>query len=408
MRYLSFLLSCTLTMADVSVQGHVDIQTQAYINRPANKHADNYTASTQIEAIYTGESLEGIAKISVQQDFYDLKEKSEHNHRSFIRLDELYLKYDFDDAQISLGKSIRFWGALEANNIVDSFNPKDLRTDLFDADKLGVWNFSYAYYTDNGELSLIIKVNEQDQKMPAQPFVYYFFPSFVTYDENLQTEKSKNRPSVYLKYSASTDTFYPLDYAIIFENGYDSQRYYTSSGPINGTPVNFQAHAYLVNKLMSYNTLVIDATLLKLEASYTEVLDNKLISDYYHLGLGLEHTLSQFYQQADLGLIAEYYRYSTLESGKYSDLDLFETFQNDLFLGMRYSFNEGDDASIVGGVILDMDYDEQSYYMQYQTRISDLNLNVDYRYIEPSQDDLTAFHLLQRHQRISVKLGYYF
>lgn len=408
MRYLHLLFISSITMADVSIQGHVDIQTQAYLTRPQTKHADNFTASTQIEVAYSDDEIEAIAKISAQQDFYDFKESSQQNDRSFIRIDELYAKYDFEDAQVSVGKNIRFWGALEANNIVDGFNPKDLRTDLFNSDKLGVWNISYAHYTNTGELSLIVKVNEQDQKMAAYPYVYYFFPIFVSYDENLQTQKSENRPSVYLRYSASTETEYPLDYAFIFENGYDSQRYYTSNGPINGTPVTFQAHAYLVNKLMTYNTLVVGSTLLKLEANYVDVLDDEVISDYYHLGLGVEHTLSQFYEQADLGLITEYYRYETIEEGKYSDLDLFETFQNDLFLGMRYSFNEGDDASIIGGVILDLDYDEQSYYVEYETRISDFNLNIDYRYIEPSEDTLTAFNLMQRHQRISVKLGYYF
>jgi len=406
---ISTLLLGTSLLCDVEIKGHLDLQAQAYLTHPEQKHPDNYTAMAQIELGYLKDDFEAIAKLSAQQDYYDLQSSSDHNDRSFLRLDELYAKQDFEDSQILAGKSIRFWGALEVDNIVDTFNPDDLRTDLFDTDKLGVWNASYTQYTDTGELSLIIKIDEQDQPMAAYPYVYYLFPEYVFYDKSLQLEKSRNRPSVFLKYSGSTDTEYALDYAFILENGYDSQRYFTSDGPLNGSPVTFKQHAYLVNKAMTYNTLVVGASLFKMEALYADVIDNKLISDFYHLGLGVEHTLTQVYEQADLGLIAEYYKYDTLQSHKYSDLDLFQIFQNDLFVGLRYSFNEGNDASIIGGAIVDLDYHEQSYYIEYEGRLAEtFKLNLDYRYTEPSPDTLTAFHIMGRHQRLSLKLGYYF
>ena len=264
---------------------------------------------------------------------------------------------------------------------------------------------------------MIVKFYEQDRKMSAYPYVYYYFPQTVLppaniplqYSKKLHTEKSEFRPSVYLKYSGSTDTQYPLDYSIILENGYDSQRYYTQTLSADATSVISNENAYLVNKALSYNTLVLGPTLLKLEAVYADVIDNDVISDYYHIGLGVEHTLTQIYKESDLGLIAEYYRYETLEDEKRDDLQLFELFQNDLFLGLRYSFNEGNDASIVGGVILDLDYDEQVYYLEYEGRIADMfKINFDYRYIVPSQDYSTAFNLMGKHQRISLKMGYFF
>jgi len=55
-------------------------------------------------------------------------------------------------------------------------------------------------------------------------------------------------------------------------------------------------------------------------------LNNEQISDYIHIGLGAEHTISQIYKDADLGLLVEYYRYKTLESGKRDDLSLFEVY----------------------------------------------------------------------------------
>ena len=246
--------------------------------------------------------------------------------------------------------------------------------------------------------------------MSAFPYVYYPFGVLaLKYENKLLTEDGDTRPSVYLKYSASTDSQYPIDYSIIFENGYDSQRYYTQTFNPASNSVVANENAYLVNKFLTYNTMVVNSTLLKLEAVYADVIDNEEISDYIHLGLGAENTLTQFYKGADLGLILEYYSYTTLESDKRGDLELFELFQNDIFLGARYTLNDSQDTALVGGAILDLDYDEQVYYIEYETRLAEIiKVNFDYRYIEPSKDSATVFHLMGVHERLSLELGYYF
>ena len=406
-------------LKNISIQGNVDFTSHAYLSKPSDKHSNNFTASAELEMAYNIGDFQAFTKLKAQQDYYDIKGNSDSTDRSFLRLDELYAKYDFEDDQIMFGKNIRFWGALEVRNITDNFNIYELRADPFEKEKLGSWNASYTHYTDSGELSLIVKFYEQDRKMSAYPYVYYFFPQTVSpisgtelplnYDKNLNTEKSQTHPSVYLKYAASTDTKYPLDFAVILENGYDSQRYYTQALSSDSSYLNTNENAYMVNKILTYNTLVYGPTLFKLEAVYADVIDNELISDYYHFGLGVEHTLTQLYKEADLGLIAEYYRYEILEKDKRDDLELFELFQNDIFLGFRYSFNEGNDASIVSGVILDLDYDEQVYYLEYEGRVADMfKINFDYRYTAPSSDYKTGFNLMGKHQRISLQMGYYF
>ena len=412
-------------LEDMTIQGHLDLKAQAYLVKPDSKHPQNMTASGVLELDYNKDALSIKAKAKAQADYYDFFSDA-HNDRSYLRLDELYAKYDFDDDQILAGKNVRFWGALEVRNITDVFNSDELRDDPFESDKLGSWNASYSHFTDSGEISAIVKFYEQEREMSAFPYVYYFFPAKVPildpntgtpitppvpyiYDAKLESESGQMRPSVYLKYSDSTDTEYPLDFAVIFENGYDSQRYYTATPASDFSSISTNENAYLVNKLLTYNTLVVGTTLVKLEATYADVIDNEKIADYYHIGLGVEHTLTQVYKEADLGLLAEYYNYGTLENGKRGDLELFELFQNDLFLGLRYTLNEGNDASVIGGVILDTEYDEQVYYVKYESRVAQtFKLNLDYRYISPSPSDLTAFHLMGRHERLSLELGYYF
>jgi len=404
---LVIVLSCAL-LAGLDVKGYVALDSQVYLTHPSDKQSENFTLKQQLEVAYTKDNFEALLLLNAQQDAYDLFGNRE-NERTFIRLDELYGKYNFENDMLMAGRTIRFWGALEVRNIVDGFNPQEMRNDPFETDKIGVWNLQYTHYTDSGELSVIIKAYEEKQKMAAVPYVYYFFPSFIQYDDTLQTASSRYRPTIYVSYSGSTDTEYALDYAVILQHGYDSQRYFKADGPLNGQPVSMKQYAYLVNKILTYNTLVIGNTLFKAEALYADVIDDPNISDYAHVGLGVEHTLSQIVGESDLGLIAEYYYYKTFEGGKYTDLELFEIFQNDLFLGGRYSVNDADDSSIIGGVILDLEYHEQSYYVEYETRIAQLfKLHLDYRYIEPSKHTLTAYRLLGRHQRIGLNLAYYF
>lgn len=395
-----------LSFADIDVSGHLDLEAQAFLLAPDSKYKSSFTLKQTLELKYENENLSGFAKLYTQEDYYDIAKGNEQNKRSYIRLDELYLKYDFEDDSIQVGKSIKYWGALELKSITDVFNPIDFRADMFNPQKLGAWNASYSHFTDDGELSCIVKFYEPNQEFAGNSYVYNFFPSYIEYDKNLKTSYGVSYPSIYLSYSASLESEYALDYAFILEHGYDSQRYF-SSNLIN--PLLISQNAYLVNKFITYNTLVIDATLIKLEALYVDVLEDVDVGDYSHIAFGFEHTIENIYGDAGVGIISEYYRYDTYESDKYNDLDIYEIMQNDIFMGLRYSFNNEDDSSIVGGIVHDFDYDEQTYYLKYESRAFDsFKLMLDYYYIEPSKNTQTAYTSLGRHQRIGLNIAYYF
>jgi len=407
-KVLLLVFSALFLNAEIELKGHLDFDVQAYMKKPEKKNKNAVTAKQTFEISYMQDDLTIFSNLYAQEAYYDLTQDKQ-TKRTFARVDELYLKYDFENDAIKAGKSIEFWGALEVRNIVDAFNPIDLRNDFYAKDKLGVYNITYSHYTQSGELSLIAKLYEQEQTMAETPYVYNFFPSFVTYDGTLESEDSKYRPSIYLKYSASTETEYALDYAFIYENGYDSQRYFTSDGALTGSGVNFMQNAYIVNKLMTYNTLVVDSTLYKLEALYAKVDGDERVGDYSHIAIGVEHTIENIYKSAGLGLIAEYYRYDTYEDDKYDDLKLFETMQNDLFVGARYSFNNSNDSSFIGGGIFDLEYDEQSYYLKFESRAMDaLKLSIEYDLIIPSTKFLTSYALLEKHERLAFNVAYHF
>jgi len=400
-RLLGLVLFSTFVFAEVQTEGYIGFDYQTY-SKKDSKHSSNLTLQQQLKLTYTQDSFSSIIELYAQEDNSDYNSLKD-NERSYVRVNELYAQYDFEEDKVLLGKNIRFWGALEAVNIVDTFNIQDNRNDPLRTDKIGAYNFEYAHFFEDSEVSIITKFYEQKNEFATSSYIYSPLKKNEKLEDKLNSEKSLHRPTVYLTYSGSLYSNYSLDYAFIYQNGYDSQRYLTKK---NDT---FYEHVYLVNKFMTYNTMVIDSTLYKLELLYADVIDNKEVSDYVHVALGVEHTLEQLDNGAEIGVIGEYYYYDTFDKDKFDDLDLSVNFQNDLFLGLRYSLNDVADTSAVGGVILDTQYDEQSYYIEYETRVNDMfKIKADYRYIEPSKTHNTAYSKQGRHQRLGLNVSYHF
>jgi len=399
--FLGLALLCSFSYAQFEIEGHVGIDTQAYSSKQ-NKHSSSITLEQQLKMKYDKDDFNSVLELYAQEDYTDINSKKD-NDRSYIRVNEAYVEYEFEEDKILLGKNIRFWGALEAQNIVDVFNIQDFRNDPFTTDKIGAYNFEYAHYFEESEFSVITKLYEQNSDMATSSYIYSALNDNEAFNDNLNTENSQYRPTVYLTYSGSLSREYSLDYAFIYQNGYDSQRYMTKEDNT------YTQHAYLVNKFMTYNTMVVNSTLLKLEATYADVINDKQVSDYVHVALGVEHTLDQLNSGSEIGIIGEYYYYDTFDKDKFDDIDLGQSFQNDLFVGLRYSLNDEADTQTVGGVIFDTQYDEQTYYVEYESRINDIvKVTIDYRYIEPSDSYNTVNAKLEQHQRVGFNLSYHF
>ncbi len=400
-KLLSLVLLGTSLFAEVQTQGYVGLDSQSY-SQKNSKHSSNFTLEQQLKLTYEKGDFSSALEVFAQEDYTDVSNKKD-NDRTFVRINEVYFQYEFEEDRILLGKNIRFWGALEVNNLVDTFNIQDGRNDPTRTDKIGAYNFEYTHYLDESEFSLITKFYEQKRKMSASSYMYSTLQEGENLNNTLNSEKSLYRPNVYLTYNGSLSDDYAIDYAFIYQNGYDSQRYSTKSGST------YTEHAYLVNKFMTYNTLVVDSTLYKIEFAYADVIDDNTVSDYINLGLGVEHTLEHLEDGSEIGLIGEYYYYNTLKDDKLSDIDLAQSFQNDLFLGLRYSLNDVSDSSAVGGVILDTQYNEQNYYVEYESRFFDtFKVKVDARYIEPSTSHNTVFAKQGRQHRFGFNISYHF
>ena len=386
---LSSLLSTIILAEGFDYKGNIGIESSYADHEIAGKRETQNALRLELELKQKIESGEFVfnGKAIVDND--------DKNRRYFDATD-LYYKHEFENSDLLIGRNTRFWGAMEFYNHTDNFNTKDWRDNPLDYDaKLGTNNIAYTQYFDNSEVSIITKVHETGQKVQDQQSVNNFLPP--TYSDRLETQESRNRPTVYLKYSGSGEDT-QIDYSLIYQNGYDEQRYLapTAQGKL-------RQHAYLVNKVMAYATLVDGSTIYKTELAYTKS-DDKKVSDYGQLSAGVEHTLYGVWDKSDLGLLAEYYRYKAREDDKLGAKDFGKLFQNDIALGLRLSINDSADSDVLAGISLDQDNQEKLMFVEYNTRLVEkYKLKLSYEHLAPENGSI-----FQKIDLAKVEFGYYF
>ena len=390
---LSSLLMASFMENDIEYKGNIGIES-AYLHHNIEGKRDNQSAIRfEIEGKYKPKEKQKI--VVKAKAIYD----SNDNKRRYFDVNDLYFQHDFKDYNFLIGRSTRFWGAMEFHNQSDTFNTKDWLDNPFDYEsKVGAWNIAYTHFFDNSELSLIAKLHEEKQRMQESRSVYNFLP--ITYNKELDID-SDNRPTLYLKYSSSIDE-HQIDYSLIYQNGYDEQRYLIPKISKN-LNTSMQQHAYRVDKVMGFGTMFKGDTLYKTELAYTNSHDNK-VADYTQGSIGLEHTIYSIWDKVDLGLIAEYYKYKALQNHRYNAKSFGKLFDDDLSLGFRLALNDISSSEILGGFDIDRHNQEKIFFVEYERRIDDkYKLEVSYQHLAPKKD--SAFKELDN---LKIEFGYYF
>ena len=222
---------------------------------------------------------------------------------------------------------------MEGLNIVDIFNRQNYQKDSLSKYKKGANLVSLRYFfEDDSNLDFYVKFFEDDIKMPSKNSPYYAFSS-MDYSKKVKFSNKNEEASFLLNYSKTIDDEIIADTAYGIFYGYDENILYEiNDNKLN--PLLFQSA-----KVFTHNTFILEDTLVKLEASYTKVLDDELVDmdGFYSLGAGLEYTLENIYSNHSLGIIGEYYK---------SNNNL-TSFDNDLFLALRYSLNDKDSSEFL-------------------------------------------------------------
>ncbi|WP_324172544.1 hypothetical protein [Sulfurimonas sp.] len=378
--FISIIFS-SFSFADVEYKSYLGYEYKSYLKSDDTKKGFNSAITFQNEFKYSFDDSKIYSKVDVLKDF-------EEEERDYFNITELYLSQSFDAFDLYFGKKVIFLGSLEANNIVDIFNRQNYKKDSLSTYKDGAYMGGINYYfEDDSILNIYIKGFEKDVQFSSKNSPYYPFKN-TNYDKDLLFANGSESPSILSTYSKSYDEDIIADISYGFFYGYDGNILYKRE---NNT---YQAMLFQSMKIFTYDTFVVDSMLFKVEASYTKVQDDGdfEIKDFYEFGMGAEYTIVRFIDNHNLGLISEYYK---------SDSS-FTSFENDIFLALRYSLNDKDSSELLLGLSKDMKTNEKSSYLKYSGRLTDsLNISIDVQYMQTNS-------FLNEHLRVGCEIKYYF
>jgi len=378
---------------EIKFRGKIGI---IYNGNSSDEYSDNSAIEGYSEFSKSFDSGTLTTNIALLYDFDD------SNRRYFI-LNELYYKIRSDNSTWSFGRSIKNWGVMEAYSISDVFNTKNYLSDSFDmSSKLGALSAEYTYRTEDAKFSMIAKLEEVEQNYPGQDNLYNY--RINPYDGRLKTEKSRHRPTVYLTYDDSYYGDIQVDYSLILQNGYDNKRYFTLD-PTNTLDQN----AYLVNKVLGYTTITSDNSIYKFEMAYTDVISDPTMSDYMHMGLGIEYLPTELFKGSEVRLLLEYYRYDYFDDSKLKNQDLSEMFDNDIFGGVQSTFGDSGTSDIKAGILYDINNQEKTFILTFGTRMKqNYRLSMEWFVLSPGKETETAIGQIGQVNQVTFRANYFF
>ncbi len=313
--------------------------------------------------------------------------------RSHVDVREAKYEGRFGAIDVTVGVDRRFWGQLEAGHLVDVVGQVDTLEDIDAEDKLGQPLAEVKWTGSKASLAAIALPYFRDRPFP----------------------KAKDRPNAPMRITAKpiydgttshwtpdfavrgTLTAGPVDVAVHYVNGLNREpRLLPLTSGL--TPVYDR-----MSQVGGDALAVLGPLRLKAEGFYRRLRNDKMAagSNFGGFGVGAEYTFAGALGAGDLNLLAEYYH--DTRGRKASTI-----FDNDIFVGFRYSGNDIASTEVLGGLLLDTRRSSKFVTLEACRRLSDaFKLSLDVRMpVAVAADD--PLQMLRDDGFMQLKLQYHF
>lgn len=347
-----YLCLCPSAQAEETLTGYAAIEHRQFFKDPS----------------FPGQELNSGLSLVLEPEYYSVSDDDESvfTYRPFIRLDNQdpsrthadIRQFDWVKAdhnwEIRAGVSKVFWGVTESQHLVDIINQTDTLEDTDGEDKLGQPLIQIATFQDWGTLRFYYLPYFRERPFTGKEGR---FRSSINIERNTTeyTHKAKEwHPDTALRYE---HTIGDWDIGIVHFHG-------TSREPRFNLKNNRLVPTYEVIDQSSIDLqYTYDAWLLKLEA-----IGRGGHGDYFGAAVGgFEYTWFTLLQtDYDLGILAEYHH-----DGRSTTNAPSTTFNNDFFIGSRFTLNDIYDTQLLGGLIIDTDDQSTFYFVEGNRRLND-------------------------------------
>lgn len=299
--------------------------------------------------------------------------------RSHADIRELLLMTSIDDYEFRIGIGKVFWGVTESYHLVDVINQIDTIDSVDAEEKLGQPLMQLTVIKDWGVGDIFVLPYFRERTFSGEKGRLRPEPA-VSKDALYESSSGKNHIDIAFRYSHSLSS---LDIGFSYFYGTNREPYLQLSDK-KLTPF------YALMDQVGVDALGVTGDWIwKLESIYRNSLEEHIaiVSGFEYTTIGL------FGMPWDLGIISEYLYDSLREKSQ-------SLYQNDIFVGARFSVNDFNGTEILMGVTKDLDYSEKFIFkLESSSRINNyFRWNVDiWIFDESMPEDL-----------IELSIKYYF
>lgn len=278
------------------------------------------------------------------------------DERSHVDIREAYWRFIQDDWEMLIGVNREFWGVTESRHLVNILNQIDQVENIDEEDYLGQLMFTLSMQKDYGRFSLFILPHFRER-------------TFAGSNGRLRGPLVVDKDAV--EYESGAEEWH-TDIALRYSHflgDWDiglSYFYGTGREPTllpNADAVRLVPHYDLIHQVGIDLQYTHDAWLWKIEGIVREGQGDTFAATV----AGFEYTLFQVANSnADLGLLLEH-----LYDGRDDEGVPAVGLENDVFAGVRYTFNDIDDTAILAGIITDLEDESNSIRVEAERRVGD-------------------------------------
>jgi len=287
----------------------------------------------------------------------------EDSDRSHADVREASWTFVGDEWSIKAGVSKEFWGVAESRHLVDVINQTDGVEGVDGEDKLGQPMVKLSSEKEWGTIDAYFLPYFRERSLPSLDGRLTLPLKLQTDNAQYESGAKEHHGDVALRYSHYIDE---LEFALSHFSGTGRQPLLQFNGSLSAPAyIPFYEQVDQTGLELQY---IYDAWLLKFEG-----ITNKGIGRRYSSAVaGFEYTqVGIFDSSADLGWIAEY-----MFDDRKSDPTAY--FEQDIFVGWRYAFNDADSSEVLLGGIFDPKTEENVYSLEASKRLaSDLKLRFE-------------------------------
>lgn len=322
---------------EFDASGYIEPELQIFFESPsdARQHNDNISVAGQLELeVFLSPDhtliLTPFARLDARDD-----------ERTHVDLREGYFEAIFDRFELRIGLKKVFWGRTEAAHLIDVINQTDNLESVDGEEKLGQPMVNVTVPTDFGIFDFYWLPYFRERQFPGvdgRPRLNMPISNDITLYESDREEEHQDFAARWSHYVGA------WDFGV-------SHFYGTARDPLLVPQLDGNMQPILIPyyPLMHQTAVDVQATygpmLYKFEGFHRWQLDE----NWTQATGGIEYSFyGVFGTPGDIGIVAEYI---WDERGRSAS----NPFQNDLFAGLRWTANDIQSTSILGGGIVDLD-----------------------------------------------------